>query len=1302
MQKFFSLVCATLLVFSVSAAPVAQKAQLVKKAPVAVEQMQKVQFEQAQIANFNQLSAAPALKVINQEAKAKIGPKELAAQSRSVAPKKQAQDYTSTLSYKCGPTEVVVTDLSTPTYNEFKLVITQKAKNTAEYSKETLYDNTVELIIDPDEHSIVGTFTTDDYTISSNTFLKSGSNTRYVSYWENSTITIVSKGGNKYAITDGLLQVENTKGTTLYKYDYCYAAADLNDQAAEKTAFEFTFGEEPTPPQPSYDTIPVTVAAYQEKYYASSLDWQAILVDAAGNGYIFDIFAPAEGFENGKTYTSDNGDFDLEYTFASVNKVNDSAVKASFTKTETEDALTVTAEMTTAANHVYQITYTEKVIQWTEWAKFAPLGKSTGTWTFGAVSSFSGATCVSNIYVREDKDNSAKQQIKVEGWGAQVLTASGVDLIIDWDTITNVCTIAEQSTGAYQSAYQEYTMISDLNTYTGKTDYPSSYDPATGKFSLAVVYYISAGQFGYGTETLQMKSSEIKPLDYDATDADFSADFSNDDTKIAITGTTATVGATDADLKTLSLEMYVTSGSTQIPAGDYTITDSKEVGTALASEGVSGGYVTASFAGNRNTSGQITTPMWFLVEGNVNVAYNDYIMTLTVAAKNSNGKNINITVTKDYTPVVERDTVDIVSTALKYNDLIASNKVVIYYAADVPNYYLFRVTSNNATSVDGTFKWSDGTINDPNSYFSVSGTDKNYFQDGEFTVVTNNKDIVLTGWMIGVDEKYYRLNMSYTAPTERDTVRFSGQGVTISECINSQTGVQTGWLYNVTDASTGYRFTLQSTVVANKYGTFSYEDKTLGNNYYNVFDPQGNRQQFVEGSITVGEVGDSLILDGVLVAQDDKAYVLHFAQSAKVLNYDTDAPFDATFAWSDMKASISNGVISISLQKGTEIAMELELYADPAATTIPEGTYTISDSKEASTALQSTGYGEQGPAACYAATLVVQQSKLYLDDMWFLVEGTITLSYDEYGKLKVVVDGKNSYGQPVTALVQYEKLEPKSEVTIEADNLTFNGAGTAFMLDAANADYEVVLAVMSTDTAGTYGVEDLVAAYSAIYSAAGQVSILDGEFTLAVDGKNMTLTGSLLASDTIQYNLNITGYMGALRLDQDEDVTMSFNLDDATMSGRSGVTTISIQNANQEVVALQVVAQLDGEKLPEGEYLINDTKESNTVIASTGVDPTTGKVAPSYVGLIEGTSLGKVWFLRSGKMTVDAKGNMTINAKNSLDRDVVVTIVVSPTDLINANDNSKFLIQNSKLIKNGRLMIIKDAKVYSVLGQQIQ
>ncbi len=525
--------------------------------------------------------------------------------------------------------------------------------------------------------------------------------------------------------------------------------------------------------------------------------------------------------------------------------------------------------------------------------------------------------------------------------------------------------------------------------------------------------------------------------------------------------------------------------------------------------------------------------------------------------------------------------------------------------------------------------------------------------------------------------------------TERDTVDVVSTKMTFHEFLAANQAVQ---FYAGSDAEGYTTFLVTSKNASTIDGTF----ELYGGGTCYADSTDGSKIFFTDGQITIVKEDDVYHLTGWVIGDNEKYYRLDWKEMAGVLEYDSDAPFDATFAWSDMDASISNGVIGIYATNAENYTIGLELYADPAATEIPEGVYTISDSQEAGTALKSIGIEGGYLTECWAGTRAASGGINV--PCWFIVEGTVTLNYDEYGKLKVVVDGKNSYGQPVTALVQYVKLEPKSEVTIEADNLTFNGAGTAFMLDAANADYEVVLAVMSMDTAGTYGVEDLVAAYSAIYSAAGQVSILDGEFTLAVDGKNMTLTGSLLASDTIQYNLNFTGYMGALSYDQDEDVTMSFNLEDATMSGRGGVTTISIQNANQEVVALQVVAQLDGEKLPEGEYLINDTKESNTVIASTGVDPTTSMVSPSYVGLFEGTSLGKVWFLRSGKMTVDAKGNMTINAKNSLDRDVVVTIVVSPTDLININA----AVKATKVVRNGRMMVIKDAKVYSVLGQQIQ
>ncbi|MCQ2328784.1 MAG: hypothetical protein MJZ59_05515, partial [Paludibacteraceae bacterium] len=602
-------------------------------------------------------------------------------------------------------------------------------------------------------------------------------------------------------------------------------------------------------------------------------------------------------------------------------------------------------------------------------------------------------------------------------------------------------------------------------------------------------------------------------------------------------------------------------------------------------------------------------------------------------------------------PITERDTVDIVSTALKYNDsYLTSNKLVIFYASDVPNCYLFRVTSANATTVDGTFKWSEGGINDPNSYFSVSGTDKNYFQDGEFTVVTNDKDIALTGWMIGVDEKYYRLDMSYTAPTTRDTVYFNGKGVTISECVNSQTGVQTGWFYELTDASTGYRFLLQSTVVAEQYGTFSYADKTLGSNYYNVFDPQGNRQQFVEGSITVGEVGDSIVLDGELIAEDDKVYVLHFAQANTVLNHDTDAPFDATFAWSDMDASIAEGVIGIYATNAEGFTIGLELYADPAATEIPAGVYTISDTQEAGTALQSLGVAGGYLTECYAGT----RGTSGIEDCWFIVEGTVTLEYDEYDKLKVVVDGTNSYGQPVTALVQYVKLDPKSTVVITDGELVIDEEMyaqygiTTYLVE--NDNYGFILPVYADTIVGDF-TEDLEYALAKVVDLASMApaDIIDVE-SIVVTGidKNLTLTAKVLGADTIMYEITATGYYGYIQGDAIDAYEGEFKVADLTIgqAKKNNVDYITIKGTNEvgDSINFAVAGKLVDKAIPAGEY--------TDVMASTGFNDN-NKITTSFVGNNDG-----VWFVQGGKLTVAKDGSMIFEGINSHDALVTINFTV--------------------------------------------
>lgn len=254
---------------------------------------------------------------------------------------------------------------------------------------------------------------------------------------------------------------------------------------------------------------------------------------------------------------------------------------------------------------------------WGEWDDFAPFDMNTGKFEFTAATE----TTQAKIPVKVRKDNTGLKQYKFEGWGKGVFTDEGIDLFVDMAPDCT-CTVAEQSTGLYQSSYKEYIMVADLNTYTGSANYSSKYDPETGVFKMPLIYYISLGQFGYGYETMTM----------------------------------------------------------------------------------------------------------------------DHVIT-------------------------QRDTIDVVCTGLNYNDAyLTSNKLVIYYTNNAEGhpegFNLFRVTSDNATSVDGTFSWAEGTINDINSYFTLQGNNtKQYFQDGEFTVDTTDDATTIKGWMIGIDEKYYRLNL---------------------------------------------------------------------------------------------------------------------------------------------------------------------------------------------------------------------------------------------------------------------------------------------------------------------------------------------------------------------------------------------------------------------------------------------------------------------------------------------------------------------------------------------------------------
>ena len=101
-------------------------------------------------------------------------------------------------------------------------------------------------------------------------------------------------------------------------------------------------------------------------------------------------------------------------------------------------------------------------------------------------------------------------------------------------------------------------------------------------------------------------------------------------------------------MSTITLEFHVAKTATDLAAGTYAIDATGAEGTVSAGAGVQDGYIVGSFAGFRNANNQITTPLWWIVSGTVNVAENGII---TVDAVNSYDKAIKCKLGKDNTAV---------------------------------------------------------------------------------------------------------------------------------------------------------------------------------------------------------------------------------------------------------------------------------------------------------------------------------------------------------------------------------------------------------------------------------------------------------------------------------------------------------------------------------------------------------------------------------------------------------------------------------------------------------------------------
>ena len=141
-----------------------------------------------------------------------------------------------------------------------------------------------------------------------------------------------------------------------------------------------------------------------------------------------------------------------------------------------------------------------------------------GTGTYTYTQFVSGVVPGHSIYVRDANDGGTHKQYQVRDWYL------GNPLVIDYDEATGDCWVEPQFTGYVHSNYGNV-WVAEADIHFGEpTGGHSSFDPATGLFQLHVVYYVDAGYFGYGYETLQLdgvtrapsRNREVQPVKLEA------------------------------------------------------------------------------------------------------------------------------------------------------------------------------------------------------------------------------------------------------------------------------------------------------------------------------------------------------------------------------------------------------------------------------------------------------------------------------------------------------------------------------------------------------------------------------------------------------------------------------------------------------------------------------------------------------------------------------------------------------------------------------------------------------------------
>ena len=264
-----------------------------------------------------------------------------------------------------------------------------------------------------------------------------------------------------------------------------------------------------------------------------------------------------------------------------------------------------------------------------------------------------------------------------------------------------------------------------------------------------------------------------------------------------------------------------------------------------------------------------------------------------------------------------------------------------------------------------------------------------------------------------------------------------------------------------------------------------------------------------------------------------------------------------------------------------------------------------------------------------------------------------------------------------------------------------------------NEEYAFSLSnVFTTELAGHYTVDDMEYDYTfvtplnstdTIHFVEGDLNVLGSETDTIIN-----FIGSFIGTDSICYSFALaynTAYVNPFKHDEK---TAEFVYDfeeyivDTTYAS-AGIFKVNAVTDSTYITLLMIMPQ-GKTALTAGEYSVayGDNITFQTVQGGEWNEEYgifVGSVAATLIEYEGKLYFGKVWYVNSGKVTVDEKLNITVDALNSKGKAIKATLK-APKD--QAVENVETGIKARKTLKNDQIIIEKNGAEYNVLGTRIR